>query len=324
MRIERTIIVGMLLCAAACRTAVPAATSPTAIAPGVDLIRGSFVPGSQPDGNSIVFRGRDGLVVVDTGRHESHTRKILDLAKFEGIPIAAVVNTHWHLDHIGGNPLVRREYPNVRIYASGALEGAMKGFLANYRSQLESIIPKTEDPKQQEAYRGEIAIIDSGRALYPDETITQTGPRTIAGRKFDVHLETRTVTAGDVWLVDRESGMVVAGDLVTLPAPFLDTACPARWREALDRLASMNFKTLVPGHGAVMSKAGFLTYRTAFDRLLDCAASNEEKNVCADGWLRDAVPLIEETDEAFNKGIVSYYVDVLRGDPAKTATLCGS
>jgi hypothetical protein len=38
------------------------------VVPGIYLIPGSFVPGSQPDGNTIVFTGRDGLVVVDSGR----------------------------------------------------------------------------------------------------------------------------------------------------------------------------------------------------------------------------------------------------------------
>ena len=68
---------------------------------GVHLIPGSFTPGTQPDGNSIVFDGRDGLVVFDTGRHPEHTRKILDIARDSRKPVAAIINSHWHLDHIG-------------------------------------------------------------------------------------------------------------------------------------------------------------------------------------------------------------------------------
>ena len=50
-------------------------------------------------------------------------------------------------------------------------------------------------------------------------------------------LEARAVTAGDVWLFDPATRVLAAGDLVTLPAPFLDTACPERWKAALDRVA---------------------------------------------------------------------------------------
>src|SRR4051794_5699964 len=101
----------------------------TALATGVDLIPGGFVPGTQPDGNTIVFRAPKGLVVVDTGRHPEHTEQIVDYAKEHHQKIAAIINTHWHLDHIGGNALLRREFPNVKIYASGAFAGARKGFL---------------------------------------------------------------------------------------------------------------------------------------------------------------------------------------------------
>src|SRR5450631_1434529 len=91
------------------------------VAPGVFLIPGRFVPNTQPDGNTIIFEGRQGLVVVDTGRHPDHTNAIIEFAHQHKKPIAAVVNTHWHLDHIGGNPLIRKAFPGVRIYASSAL-----------------------------------------------------------------------------------------------------------------------------------------------------------------------------------------------------------
>jgi len=34
---------------------------------------------------------------------------------------------------------------------------------------------------------------------------------------------------------------LIAGDLVTLPVPFLDTACPNGWRKALDTLDDQRF-----------------------------------------------------------------------------------
>lgn len=37
-----------------------------AVAPDVSLLRGTFVPGAQPDGNSVLLRGRDRLIVVDS------------------------------------------------------------------------------------------------------------------------------------------------------------------------------------------------------------------------------------------------------------------
>ena len=131
------------------------------------------------------------------------------------------------------------------------------------------------------------------------------------------------VTAGDVWLYDKKSGVLASGDLVTLPAPFLDTACPARWDEALGRLAKIRFKTLIPGHGAPMTHQQFDTYRIAFGQLLQCSASNAEKSVCIDGWMNGVSAFLDPAQRDFTKGMMDYYVDVLRRPAPAIAKLCG-
>src|SRR5690242_1277594 len=223
------------------------------LAPGVDLIPGKFVAGTQPDGNTIVFATPDGLVVFDTGRHREHTQQIVDFANAAKKPVVAIVNRHWHLDHVGGNVLLREKYPGVRVYASGAIEDAMHGFLANYHAQVEDVIKKLgDDSAKQAPWRAELALIDAGPKLYPDERIGEASTRTIAGHAFRVGFESHAVTAGDVWLFDPASRVLASGDLVTLPAPLFDTACADRWKKALGDLAEIDFKVLVSGHGAPM------------------------------------------------------------------------
>jgi glyoxylase-like metal-dependent hydrolase (beta-lactamase superfamily II) len=295
------------------------------VARGVYLLPGRFVPGTQPDGNTVIFRAPEGLIVVDSGRHAAHTRRILDFAAATGTPIRALINTHWHLDHVGGNGAIRRAHPGVRVYASGAIAVAMKGFLATYRSQLEAMIAEAAgDEAKRKPLRAELAILDSGPALFPDESIRGAGEVRIAGKRLMLGLETDAVTGGDVWVLDRESGVLVSGDLITLPAPFFDTACAARWKESLETIARAEFTMLVPGHGAPMSRAAVDAYRAAFDGLLACGASSSAKGDCIAGWVRDAGSLIEKGDERLAEGLIDYYVDNhLRGDPARNAKLCG-
>jgi glyoxylase-like metal-dependent hydrolase (beta-lactamase superfamily II) len=255
------------------------------------VIPGKFVPGQQPDGNTVVFDTRDGLVIVDTGRHREHTQQILDYAR--GKKIAAIVNTHWHLDHIGGNAL----FPGVKIYASGALEDALGGFLANYAKQLEEMIGKTSG-EEQERFRTELALIHNGRALLPTDVVT-------ADRKLgalELHLEKDAVTAGDLWIFDPKSKTLVAGDLITLPVPFLDTACPLRWKSALDRLAAVKFDRVVPGHGPVLTRAQFERYRTAYANFLACGKD------CETQWLHDVGDLVPESEHAFTRELLGYYL----------------
>lgn len=303
-----------------------AAAAAQDLAPGVHLLPGRFVAGEQPDGNTVVFDGAGALIVFDTGRHATHTDAIIDYAHARALPVAAIFNSHWHLDHVGGNARLREAYPGARVHASGAIEQAMRGFLAEYRVQIEQVLAKPGgDAAQAAALRGELALIDAGAALYPDERITQGGTRMVAGRRLQVGLETRAVTAGDAWLYDPATRTLAAGDLVTLPAPLFDTACPARWQAALGHLAKLDFERLVPGHGAPLTRAQLRTYRTAFDRLLACSAGKAAKAACIDGWMRDAQSLIPATDEKLARSLLDYYIDhSLRGDAAKTRELCGA
>ncbi len=303
-----------------------AANAAVRVTDGVALIPGSFVPGTQPDGNTVVFTAPEGLVVVDTGRHPEHTRQILAFAAEAGRPVRVVVNTHWHLDHTGGNVLLRRAVPGLQVVASGAIRDALTGFLASYRGQLAAALAEPSlDGATREAYRQEMALIDVGPALAPEDVVTSSGVRTLAGRSLEIHLETHAVTAGDLWILDPATRVLVAGDLVTLPVPLLDTACPTGWKKALAALAATDFTVLVPGHGALLDREQLGLYRSAFDGLLACAASNASSEHCIEGWITAAGDLIPEADRAFARRLLDYYLDqVLRGDPARIAKLCGA
>jgi glyoxylase-like metal-dependent hydrolase (beta-lactamase superfamily II) len=299
--------------------------SAAALAAGIELLPGRFVAGEQPDGNTLVFDGADGLVVFDTGRHALHTRQIVDYARARDRPIVAIFNSHWHLDHVGGNAMLRKAFPAARVYASDAIEDAMRGFLAGYRAQIEEVLARPDgDATRNASLRDELALIDAGPALYPDERIVKGGMQRVAGRRVQIGLENRAVTAGDVWLFDPATHVLAAGDLVTLPAPLFDTACPRRWKTALMHLGRIDFATLVPGHGAPMTRAQFTTYRSAFDRLLACAASARAKASCIDGWIGDAGSLVPAADVTLARGLLDHYIDnSLRADAAKTRGLCG-
>ncbi|HSW83347.1 MAG TPA: MBL fold metallo-hydrolase, partial [Usitatibacter sp.] len=83
------------------------------IGPGVSMIPGQFTRGRQPDGNSVVLLGTDGTIIIDTGRHREHTQRVLNVATRNGKKPIAVINTHWHLDHVGGNIIVRQAFPKA-------------------------------------------------------------------------------------------------------------------------------------------------------------------------------------------------------------------
>ena len=102
----------------------PPPEEPVEIAPNTFLIRGFPMPGRGPDGNTIIIDAPDGLIVVDTGRHTSHSDAILAFAFERKRPIAAIVNTHWHPDHASGNGRLKAAYPKARVYTTTAVDKA--------------------------------------------------------------------------------------------------------------------------------------------------------------------------------------------------------
>ncbi|MFL6591953.1 MAG: MBL fold metallo-hydrolase [Luteimonas sp.] len=320
-------LLGMLAllagCAAPARVEAPALAGER-VAPGVSLMRGEFVAGRQPDGNTVLVRGRDGLVVFDTGRHAGHAQRLVDAARTARVPVVAIVNSHWHLDHVSGNAVLRDAYPHAQVYASDAIAGAMTGFLADYRAQLQQMIDRAAgDDAGIVGWREEIARIDNGAKLFPTHTVTAPERLSLAGRSLQLGLERNAVSGGDVWMLDRQTGVLASGDLVTLPAPLLDTACADGWRAALARLDAIGFTVLVPGHGAPMDHAGFRRYRVAFDNLLDCADGSASAATCRANWRRDAGSLLAPGDTALADSLLDYYItQVLRAPTSRRLQYC--
>jgi glyoxylase-like metal-dependent hydrolase (beta-lactamase superfamily II) len=310
-------LVALVMAAAACAD-VPAPNE-------FSFVRGSFTPDHQPDGNSVMLNTSIGYVVIDTGRHREHVDKIIDQAKASHISIAAIFNTHWHLDHISGNIALQEAFPSpsIAIYSNRpALEKALSGFLAR---GAESNRKRLADPKldsvQHEEARIDLATVEAGARLYPTISVERRRTVTIGERLLDIRVA-QAASAGDLWLYDPATKLVIAGDLITLPAPFLDTACPKNWRAELDAVLGTPFDQLAPGHGRMMNRADVTLYRDAFGALLDCAAGSAAGDSCADQWSKAVVPLLDEGSGDIRQAnaYARYYVEnVLRKPDAKPA-----
>ena len=164
---------------------------------------------------------------------------------------------------------------------------------------------------------------DNPDVLRPTHPVTRSGRLRIGGRLLQVNVAPYAATEADLWLYDPAARVVIAGDLVVAPVPFMDTACPQGWRRALDRVAATPFTLLIPGHGAPLTRHDFLAWRRAFNRLLDCAASSAERAACIAGWQRDAARFIPPGDESRMGEYAGYYIDTrLRSAPDERRRWC--
>ena len=242
----------------------PAPAAAREIAPDTYLVPGAMLPDRGPDGNTVIVVGPSGLIVVDTGRHPWHSDGILAFARERRLPVTIVVNTHWHLDHSSGNRRVKAAHPDAKVYTTTAVNRALGpgGFLAR---NLAAARERPPDPKASTTRLEETALflatMEAADSLRPDVPVEQSGMLDLAGRKLAVRVAADAVTDADLWLYDEATGVAVIGDLVTLPSPFFESACPAGWQAALDAVWATPFRVAVPGHGVPMSRAEFDAYR---------------------------------------------------------------
>ncbi len=275
-----------------------------------------MLPERGPDGNTVVLVGPAGLVVVDTGRHAWHSDGILAFAAVRRLPIVAIINTHWHLDHSSGNGRVKAAHPAARVYTTTAVSEAIApgGFLAR---NLIAAFGSPVDPNMPAVRREEreifIGTMNAADALRPDVPVDRSGPLIFAGRRLEVRVTKDAVTAADLWIFDEKTGVAVLGDLVTLPAPFFETACPAHWEATLDDVWATPFTLAVPGHGNPMSRAQFDAYRRAFRAFRACVNSETDAKECGAGWTRHARQFVTtEAERREATSYAAYYVDFLR------------
>ena len=308
---------------AACGGAHATAPAARAFDPEPVIVAGAFPADRGPDGNSVILDAPDGLIVVDTGRHPEHQDALLAHARRVGKPLAVIVNTHWHLDHSGGNAEVRDAYPQAELVATNAVDGALTGFFPASQREADAFLASghASAAQREDIELGRAAIADTAN-LRPTRAITRSGTVELAGRALELHVAPFAATEADLWIYDPATRTVIAGDLVVAPVPFFDTGCPDGWRAALADIAATPFARLIPGHGEPMTRADFDRWRAGFEALVACAASTTGTSECAARWRTAAAPFIAPGDEARIDEYTGYYVQEILRSPTAHERFC--
>jgi len=213
-------------------------------------------------GNTTVFTGPEGVLVVDT-QFAPLSAKLLDaIKKLSEQPIRWIVNTHMHGDHIGGNEAIARA---GRTRAGGNVVGDI-GAAATATARIiahENVLNRLvkADPPLPSV------------ALPTDTFFTERKDMLFNGEAIQMFHEPAAHTDGDILVHFRRADVLSTGDLFTTTMyPFIDEANGGTidgYIKALNHIIAITVPSnvneggtmVIPGHGRLSDEQGVIEYR---------------------------------------------------------------
>jgi glyoxylase-like metal-dependent hydrolase (beta-lactamase superfamily II) len=264
---NRTALAGLFVAAIALQSAWVVYTQ-TAKPPGplrIEKVKGDLFMISGEGGNVAVYVTSEGVVLVDDMFDRNHADILAQVKSITDKPLKYVINTHQHDDHAGGD---MKMLPIAEVIAH-----------KNARANLVHI----RQPYYEDTPGTPIGL---PRLTFSDEASVFLGGKEIRAKYFG-----RGHTSGDAIVYFPDLKVVHTGDLFLGRRPARDGA-PAQprpagvniyvdyaqggsffdWTKTLDGALTLDFDTVIPGHGPVSSKADVAAFRADIDTMRRIAA----------------------------------------------------
>ncbi len=228
--------------------------------------------------NAMVIVNADHTMLVDTSVTPAAARALVAQIKEEITPrpIKYVFNSHYHFDHAHGNQIFGDDVEIVghefirRMHLSNVIqqrtnrsftdglptqiarmkEGVAKAGTPEERAKLETALGVTEAH-----YKAvQETVVKPPNVTFTDSMVIHKG-----GREVQVHFLGRGHTGGDTMVFLPAERIVFTGDFFEgRPGggvlSYLGDAFIDEWPASLERLKSLEFDTIVPGHGTPLKE----------------------------------------------------------------------
>ncbi len=216
-----------------------------------------------PGGNIALLVGKDGALLVDDQIAPMTPQLKKAVAEVTPKPVRFVVNTHWHADHTGGNPVLGGEGAVIVAHDNVRKRVSTDQFMAQFNRKV-------------------AALPESG---WPVVTFAESVSLHFDGEDLDITHVDPAHTDGDSIVHFRKANVIHTGDTyVSAGYPFIDASSGGSvegFVRAADRVLGMaNAAThIIPGHGPVSDRAKLKSWRdmvvTIRDRVKKLAAAGK-------------------------------------------------
>jgi cyclase len=322
MKLATRVIVGALLIFS-CTLAFGDSTttkerSVTKLAEGIYEIRHPDAPDGFPQSNTTVIIGEKSVLVVDSCLLPSAARQdIAQIRQWTNKPVTFLLNTHWHFDHTMGNATYAAEFPAIQIIAQEATQKTIAEFNqgaadryptreTRFRKVLDSGklpdgTPLTEaDRKDYEhAIAGltpVVAEFKSTRQLIPNISFERELNIDLGNRLVQISFLGRGNTAGDTIVYLPNEKILLMGDLLDHPVPYMFGGFPVDFVNTLHQLAGFDAQTIVPGHGDVLHDNKYILLSAELMQAVNAEVAKGINQGKTEDEIKEAVP--KAVDEA--------------------------
>ena len=251
--------------------------------------------------NSPIILTDTEAIVIDSEITPAAARALVaDLKAITDKPVRYVIDSHYHYDHAHGNQIFG---PEVQVIGH---ENTRKRMLTNVLEQytfLTSVDPiparvaalrersnKETDPQQKALLERQVANslayleqVKETRVTPPNVTFEHQMTLFRGGREIQILFFGRGHTDTDVVVYLPKEKIVCTGDLMESVISYMGDAYADEWPATLDRLMTLDFDTVMPGHGVVFKgKAHIQAFQRYIRDLLKQATDLKKAGVAAE------------------------------------------
>jgi glyoxylase-like metal-dependent hydrolase (beta-lactamase superfamily II) len=221
----------------------------------------------QVVGNSAVIVNAEDVIVVDD--HVSPAAAWVLVEEIKDLtdkPVTTVVNTHFHFDHAHGNQIfgpsvqiIGHEFTRRMLLGDPLAMPLYQGYISGMPGQIETLrkrVAAEQDPAARAKLEAQLRSLENNyasqkelRPTPPNVTLTTAMTLHRGAREIQIRYLGRGHTGGDLVVYLPKERLVITGDLLTSGLSNMSDSYPLEWAATLDELKTLDFDTVVPGHG---------------------------------------------------------------------------
>ena len=200
--------------------------------------------GGQSGGNVAVRVTDDGVIIVDDKFPYSFDFITEQVRSVTRQPIKYVLNTHHHDDHSGSNADF---LPSAEVIA--------------HKNARANIVRNNQPGAPRLIFADETAVFLGGAEVQ----MFHFGRGHTNGDAIVYFPDLRTVHTGDLFVF----GQRLDGSTLSPFWDFGNGGSVLEWPATLTRLLALDFDTVIPGHGPILTKADIRTFRGKLETVID-------------------------------------------------------